>query len=62
MAALGAGVDAVDAVSSLVERSRGNISDYTLVTGGLGAVVFALLGLATVRDVSASDRRRPDAA
>lgn len=50
VAALGAGIDALDAVSSVVDRSRGRISGYTLVTGGFGAVVFALLGLAALRD------------
>ena len=50
VAALGAGIDALDAVSSVAERSRGTISDYTLVSGGFGAVVFALLGVATLRD------------
>jgi hypothetical protein len=49
VAALGAGIDGVDVVSSAVELARGRISTYTFVSGGCGAVVFTLLGLAAMR-------------
>jgi hypothetical protein len=53
MAAAGAGIDALDAASSVVELARGRISTYTFVSGGCGAVVFALLGLAAMRGARA---------
>ncbi len=49
IAAAGAGVDALDAASAVVELARGRISTYTFISGGCGAVLFALLGLATAR-------------
>lgn len=55
VAAVGAAIDAVDAASSVVELARGRISTYAFISGGCGAVVFTLLGLATMR--SAPQRR-----
>ena len=49
VAALGAGIDGLDVVSSAVELARGRISTYTFVSGGCGAIVFTVLGLATMR-------------
>ena len=53
IAAAGAGIDALDAASSVVELARGRISTYTFISGGCGAVLFALLGLATMRGARA---------
>ncbi len=50
VAALGAGIDALDVASSAVEFAGGRISGYTFVSGGGGAAVFALLGLAAMRN------------
>ena len=36
-------------------RLQGRISNYTLVTGGVGAAVFAALGLACVRAAGTAD-------
>jgi hypothetical protein len=49
VAAVGAAIDTLDAASSMIEFARGRISAYTFISGGGGAVVFALLGLATLR-------------
>lgn len=54
VAALGAGIDGLDVVSSAVELARGRISTYTFVSGGCGAVVFTVLGLAAMRGAARS--------
>ncbi len=49
VARIGAGIDTVDLASSVVEFARGRISTYTLISGGGGAALFALLGLDAAR-------------
>lgn len=49
MARIGACIDTADLASSVVEFARGRISVYSLVSGGGGAALFALLGLAAAR-------------
>lgn len=49
VAALGAAIDTADVASSLVEHGRGSVSTYTLISGGVGAAVFAALGFDIVR-------------
>ena len=44
VATVGAAIDAVDVASSLLERGRGDVSTYTLISGGVGAALFAGLG------------------
>ncbi len=50
VAMLGAAIDSMDVASSSIERFRGRISNYTFVSGGLGALLFVMLGLAAARD------------
>ena len=49
VATVGAGIDAADLASSVLEFARGRISRYTLVSGGGGAGLFAVLGLDAAR-------------
>lgn len=55
VAALGAGIDGLDVVSSAVELARGRISTYTFVSGGCGAMVFTVLGLVAMRAAEPSE-------
>ncbi|MDA2891513.1 hypothetical protein PDG61_11375 [Mycolicibacterium sp. BiH015] len=50
VAGIGAAVDSADCVSSVAEFARGKLSVYTLVSGGGGAALFAILGLIARRD------------
>jgi hypothetical protein len=50
VAMLGAAIDSIDVASSAIERFRGRISNYTFVSGGLGAALFVMLGLAAARE------------
>lgn len=50
VATVGAAIDAVDVVSSLVEARGGRLSTYALVAGGGGAALFMALGLQAVRE------------
>ncbi len=49
-ALLGAGIDAIDVLSGLVEWGRGRLSTYGVVIGAGGAALFAGLGLLVARD------------
>lgn len=53
VARAGVVIDSADAVSSLAEYRSGGISGYTMVSGGLGAVLFAVLGLLTTAETEA---------
>ncbi|HYO04523.1 MAG TPA: hypothetical protein VET27_22685 [Mycobacterium sp.] len=44
VARLGVIIDTVDAASTFVEFARGRVSTYSLVSGGVGALLFAALG------------------
>jgi hypothetical protein len=49
VASIGAVIDAIDVVSSTAEWRAGRISDYTMVSGGAGAALFAALGIDAAR-------------
>ena len=50
IAGIGAAIDSADCASSIVEFARGKLSVYTLISGGGGAALFAVLGLNARRD------------
>ena len=52
IAAVGAAVDAVDAVAGFDERRRGNLSLQATVLGPVGALLFVTLGLLIARDAA----------
>lgn len=54
VAALGAAVDAVDAVAGFDERRRQNLSTRATILGPVGALLFAVLGVLVARDASAA--------
>jgi hypothetical protein len=54
VAAIGAAVDSVDAVSGFDERRRGNLSTRATLLGPVGAVLFAALGVLVAREAAAS--------
>ena len=54
LARVGAAIDTVDALSSMLEFARGRISVYSLISGGGGAVLFAVLGFDAARRASAN--------
>lgn len=49
VAAVGAAVDAVDAVAGFDEARRGNLSARAIILGPVGAVLFATLGALVAR-------------
>jgi hypothetical protein len=51
VALVGAAIDGVDVLSSAAETARGTMSARAIVTGGGGAVLFAVLGLLAAREV-----------
>ncbi len=53
VAAIGAAVDAVDAVAGFDERRRGNLSTRATILGPAGALLFATLGVLVARKASA---------
>jgi hypothetical protein len=64
-ATFGAAVDGMDVVSSAVELRAGRVSGYTFVSGGVGAALFAMLGLLARAEAQggavAEDNRVPPA-
>ena len=50
VAASGAVIDAVDAVAGFDERRRGNLNTQATLLGPVGAVIFAALGVAIMRE------------
>lgn len=54
VAAIGAAVDSVDAVSGFDERRRGNLSTRATILGPVGAVLFAALGVLVARQAEAT--------
>lgn len=54
IAAVGAAVDAIDAVAGFDERRRGNLSTQATVLGPVGAVLFASLGVYVARRAAAA--------
>lgn len=52
VARIGAVIDAADVASSITEFARGRMSVYSLVSGGGGAALFALLGADAARRAS----------
>lgn len=55
VAAVGAAVDAADAISGFDERRRGNLSLRATLLGPCGAVLFAVLGALVAREAAAAD-------
>ncbi len=53
VAAIGAAVDAVDAVAGFDERRRGNLSTQATVLGPVGALLFVAVGVLVARGASA---------
>jgi hypothetical protein len=53
VAAVGAAVDAVDAVAGFDEARRGNLSAQAVILGPAGAVLFATLGVLVARRAAA---------
>jgi hypothetical protein len=51
VALVGAAIDGIDVLSSAAEAGRGTMSTRAVVTGGGGAVLFAVLGLLAAREV-----------
>jgi hypothetical protein len=49
VANLGVVIDAIDVASSTAEWRAGRISNYTMVSGGLGAALFVALGIDAAR-------------
>jgi hypothetical protein len=49
VALTGAAIDAADAVAGFDERRRGGLSDWALISGACGAVLFAVMGLVVAR-------------
>ncbi len=54
VAAVGAAVDAVDAVAGFDERRRGNLSTQATILGPAGALLFVVLGVLVAREASAA--------
>jgi len=54
VAALGAAVDAVDAVAGFDERRRGNLSTQATILGPVGVLLFVALGVHVAREASAT--------
>jgi hypothetical protein len=48
----GIAIDSLDAVSGFDELRRGNVSNWTLVSGVLGAIGFAALGVLSKRELN----------
>ncbi len=57
VAALGAAVDAVDAIAGFDERRRGNLSTRATILGPVGALLFVALGITVARQASADAER-----
>lgn len=53
VAMLGAAIDGLDVISSAAE-SRGNLTRYTIISGGGGAVLFLTLGLLAAQEDQSS--------
>jgi len=54
VAAVGAAVDAIDAVGGFDETRRGNLSTQATILGPVGALLFAALGISVARAASAA--------
>ena len=54
VALLGAAIDGLDVISSAAEMSRGNLTRYTGISGGGGAVLFLTLGLLAAQEDQSS--------
>lgn len=52
VAAVGAAVDTADVISGLDETRRGNLSNFTFVSGVLGAALFAAIGARIAQEAS----------